>query len=140
MADDHAQPLLEEDNNPSWVTLPQENSKNNKAAAGSSGSSVASSPWDQAAARISAARPGGSGIGWADAPQNDEKEDDLPRIVLMMRLGNLGAAALLIFGSVRKTASLSRVRIVRPPRERVEGAHSASDALFIRNCRRWETS
>mmetsp|Transcript_20460 Transcript_20460/g.43892 ORF Transcript_20460/g.43892 Transcript_20460/m.43892 type:complete len:116 (-) Transcript_20460:878-1225(-) len=101
MADDHVQPLLDDDQ-PSWVTVA--NDKKGKNKGGTDASSVGSSPWDQAAARLSAVRPDTSNS-WASssAPPigvDAEKENDLPKVVLMMRLGNLGAAALLIFGSV----------------------------------------
>jgi hypothetical protein len=56
---------------------------------------------------------GSINLPWEDPPEEEasaptrrqtnsgERQDNLPKIVLFMRLGNLGAAALLIFGSVR---------------------------------------
>ena len=62
------QPLLNDDQ-PSWVTM-EENDESNQ--------------------------PNRSG----PASSSREKEE-LPKIILFMRLGNIGAAAILIFGSVR---------------------------------------
>ena len=62
------QPLLNDDQ-PSWVTI-EENDESNQ--------------------------PNRSG----PASSSREKEE-LPKIILFMRLGNIGAAAILIFGSVR---------------------------------------
>lgn len=81
--DEHAQPLLEDDQ-PSWVTLAEEGDNDTGA---ESSPLTGSSPWDEAAARPNSRR--------------QQKDDDLPQIVLLMRLGNIGAAALLIVGSVR---------------------------------------
>mmetsp|Transcript_10688 Transcript_10688/g.22663 ORF Transcript_10688/g.22663 Transcript_10688/m.22663 type:complete len:243 (-) Transcript_10688:177-905(-) len=120
--DEHVQPLLEDDN-PSWVTLPNDENNNGgskqKTKALSSNSSVGSSPWDQAAARLKETKPDISNS-WANDPtsnsgnngEEQDNEDDLPRIVLLMRLGNMGAASLLIFGSVgsiTKIFSLSKM-------------------------------
>lgn len=122
--DEHVQPLLEDDN-PSWVTLPnKENNNESKQkspeALSSSNSSVGSSPWDQAAARLKETKPDFSNS-WANDPtfsgngngeEEQDNEDDLPRIVFLMRLGNMGAASSLIFGSVgsiTKIFSLSKM-------------------------------
>lgn len=40
--------------------------------------------------------------------QAGSSEDDLPKIILLMRLGNLGAAALLIFCSVSADVYIHR--------------------------------
>lgn len=105
MDDEHVQPLLDDDN-PSWVTLAKEdeskNSSNSLWGGGSASTSTGSSPWDQAAARLNATRPNNSATATNSGSSSGSqgKDDDLPKIVLLMRLGNLGTAALLIFGSV----------------------------------------
>ena len=104
MDDDHVQPLLEEDDQPSWVTLSKDAGGGGEAIdnAGER-SSGSSSPWDQAAARLNPSQlrnNNWSSSTTTNATSKDEKEDELPKIVLLMRLGNMGAAALLIFGSV----------------------------------------
>jgi len=91
--DETVEPLLGDDSQPSWVTGAQENENNNAS------TSINNSPWDQAAANLTANNNNNNSDTWID-PSQDKKEDDLPKIVLMMRLGNLGAAGLLIFGSV----------------------------------------
>lgn len=100
--DEHVQPLLGDDDQPSWVSLANDDEKNNTSASADR-TATSINPWDQAAARMSN-RTNGNGNSnsdtWLD-PDRDKKEDDLPRIILLMRLGNLGAAGLLIFGSVR---------------------------------------
>eukprot|EP00986_Skeletonema_menzelii_P017645 scaffold20909_cov160-Skeletonema_menzelii.AAC.1 len=85
MDSDHVgdEPLLsgEDDLQPSWVTLANEGEKND----------VNDSLWDRVTARKrnnSASRRSGSGGG------------ELPKLVLIMRLGNILAAGLLIFASV----------------------------------------
>jgi hypothetical protein len=73
------EPLLSDDR-PAWVTMEK-----------NGGAGDAELPWD---------RPSTS----AERKTNNEGEsgaDDLPKIIIFMRLGNLGAAGLLIFGSVR---------------------------------------
>lgn len=94
-ADEHVQPLLDDDDQPSWVSLSKEEDESESVK-----KSTGSSPWDQAAARLSSTAQS-SGLGWEN-PRSDsrDKDDDLPKIVLFMRLGNMGAAGLLIFGSV----------------------------------------
>jgi len=92
MDDQHIEPLLGDDTQPSWVT--QQDDENN-----TTSTSTNNSPWDQAAANLTANNNNNNSDTWID-PSQDKKEDDLPKIVLMMRLGNLGAAGLLIFGSV----------------------------------------
>jgi hypothetical protein len=77
------QPLLNDDQ-PSWVTM-----ENTDAA------DESELPWDRLKSSPPTRRqssPGGGCI-----------KEDIPKIVLFMRLGNLCAAALLIFGSVRST-------------------------------------
>ena len=92
--DEHIQPLLGgDDTQPSWVTGPQDDENN------TTSTSTNNSPWDQAGANLTASSNNDNSDTWID-PSQDKKEDDLPKIVLMMRLGNLGAAGLLIFGSV----------------------------------------
>ena len=98
MDDEHVQPLLEDDDQPSWVTLAKEGEGGSGSNNGGS-SSPLSSPWDQAAARLSAIQTNGGSA--PSGRQESSDDDDLPRIVLLMRLGNMGAAGLLIFGSVR---------------------------------------
>ena len=93
MDDQHIEPLLGDDTQPSWVTTQQDDENN------TTSTSTNNSPWDQAAANLTANNNNNNSDTWID-PSQDEKEDDLPKIVLMMRLGNLGAAGLLIFGSV----------------------------------------
>ncbi|KAL7550712.1 hypothetical protein ACHAWF_013928 [Thalassiosira exigua] len=100
--DDHVQPLLDDDQ-PSWVTLANEGEGDGSAVGGRTGNSRGSSPWDQAAARLNlnASARGSTGAApLGNRDQRQKNEDDLPKIVLLMRLGNIGAAALLIFGSV----------------------------------------
>ena len=92
--DGTVEPLLGDDSQPSWVTGAQEDENN------TTSTSTNNSPWDQAAANLTANNNNNNNSDtWID-PSQDKKEDDLPKIVLMMRLGNLGAAGLLIFGSV----------------------------------------
>ena len=62
------QPLLNDDQ-PSWVTMEENDESTNQ-------------------------RP-------VSSSQEDKGGDELPKIILFMRLGNMGAAAILIFGSVR---------------------------------------
>jgi hypothetical protein len=66
------------------------------------------SPWDRASASP-VAGASSDDVDGTDAPTDGggarkgrREEDDLPRIVMMMRLGNVAAAAMLIFGSVRR--------------------------------------
>ena len=97
MSDDHAEPLL--DSEPSWVMA-----ASGASASGGSGPPIAgASPWDQAAARTTAdeAPAGRGGGGNGGRPPEEADADDLPKVVLFVRLANMGAAALLIFGSVR---------------------------------------
>merc|ERR1712086_523783 len=56
--------------------------------------------------RLSGTAENANPLGWGERPQEEKKDDELPKIVLLMRLGNMGAAALLIFGSV---SSLSHI-------------------------------
>ena len=128
MDDDHVQPLLEqEDDQPSWVTLSKDAGGNNGEATAdaderSSAASGSFSPWDQAAARLNAASHSQSSQllrnnnnNWSSSTTTtttNEKEDGLPKIVLLMRLGNMGAAALLIFGSVSVLSNLARIFLV----------------------------
>lgn len=101
MSDQHLEPLLGDDGQPSWASSPS--------SPDDGGASPSSSPWDQAASRLpdsdeSSARNGSGGDPrWAD-PRADGNGDgggeDLPRVVLLVRLGNMGAASALIFGSV----------------------------------------
>lgn len=98
--EDHVQPLLGgDDDQPSWVTLAKE-----EEAANNKKQKTNNSPWDQAASRLNASRPNSinnNSDTWQNGGGSREKDDDeLPKIVLFMRLGNLAAAALLIFGSV----------------------------------------
>lgn len=93
MDDQHIKPLLGDDSQPSWVTGAQEDENNTTT------TSTNNLPWDQAAANLTANNNNNNSDTWID-PSQDKKEDELPKIVLMMRLGNLGAAGLLIFGSV----------------------------------------
>jgi hypothetical protein len=104
MSDEHVQPLLEDDDQPSWVTMAAEGDGNTTA---TSDSASGSSPWDQAVSRLSGTAENANPLGWGERPQEEKKDDDLPKIVLLMRLGNMGAAALLIFGSVRIRSLLS---------------------------------
>ncbi len=66
-----------------------------------------SSPWDRASASLAAAASSDDVDGTDTTPDGGgsahrgDKEVDLPRIVMLMRLRNVAAAALLIFGSVR---------------------------------------
>lgn len=68
-----------------------------------------SSPWDSAFASPTAGTSSDD-VDGTNAPTDGggarkggrEEEDDLPRIVMLMRLGNVVAAAMLIFGSVRR--------------------------------------
>ncbi|KAL9186275.1 hypothetical protein ACHAXT_005513 [Thalassiosira profunda] len=99
MDDAHVQPLLgEDDDQPSWVTLAKEGESSD-----ASGASAGSSPWDHAASRL---RPNNNNSNWADAPARERRDDELPRVVLLMRLGNMGAAALLVFGSVGQLTNI----------------------------------
>ncbi|KAL7536006.1 hypothetical protein ACHAXR_006855 [Thalassiosira sp. AJA248-18] len=86
--DDHVQPLLE----PSWAN--QEGDSITTDDAGLGGAAGPSTPWDEAASRV------GQNIAANSSNQEEKDDDDLPKIVLVMRLGNMGAASLLIFGSV----------------------------------------
>jgi hypothetical protein len=66
-----------------------------------------SSPWGLASASLTAGASSDD-VDGTDAPTDGGgakegcEEDDLPRIVMLMRLGNVAAAAMLIFGSVRR--------------------------------------
>eukprot|EP00804_Cyclotella_cryptica_P011022 CCRYP_017505-RA/>CCRYP_017505-RA protein AED:0.21 eAED:0.21 QI:0/0/0/1/1/1/2/0/219 len=74
------QPLLNDDQ-PSWVTM------ENTDEAGES-----ELPWDR--------HNSSSSIRGRSKPGGGSVNEDIPKIVLFMRLGNLCAAALLIFGSI----------------------------------------
>ena len=66
-----------------------------------------STPWDRASTSLAAAASSDDVDGTNTTPDGSssahrgDEEVDLPRIVMLMRLGNVAAAALLIFGSVR---------------------------------------
>lgn len=91
MDDDHVRPLLEDDDQPSWVTL--QGSDDSRSTAGST-----QSAWDRLAA--AAKKTNRSAKNGGGNRQEKSSDDGLPRIVLFMRLGNLAAAGLVIFGSV----------------------------------------
>ena len=86
MESDHVgdEPLLlsGEDDQPSWVTLADEGEKND----------VNDSLWD----RVTSRRRNNS----TSRRSSSDNGDDLPRLVLLMRLGNILAAGLLISASV----------------------------------------
>ena len=102
MSDQHLEPLLGDDGQPSWASSPS--------SPDDGGGGGGASPWDQAASRLpdsdeSSARNNNNNGGdprWADprADGNGDGGEDLPRVVLIVRLGNMGAASALIFGSV----------------------------------------
>ena len=101
MDGEHARPLLDSDQ-ASWVTLTRESQddENNSSSLDGDGggweSSSAwqkSSPWDQAS---SATR--GS---WSGAKSNRGKNNESTTFITLLRVGNMIAAALLIYGSVR---------------------------------------
>ena len=80
------EPLLSDDQ-PSWVTMGNVDDDKNS-----------DEPWD---------RPDESPLRKSNSGE-DRIVDDLPKIILFMRLGNIGAAALLIFGSVRRIFCFNR--------------------------------
>jgi len=90
MDDDHVRPLLEDDDQPSWVTL---QGSDDRSTAGST-----QSAWDRLAA--AAKKSNRSAKNGGGNRQEKSSDDGLPRIILFMRLGNLAAAGLVIFGSV----------------------------------------
>lgn len=77
------QPLLNDDH-PSWVTMENTDTADESEL-----------PWDRPKSSPPTRRQGSPGGG--------SNKEDIPKVVLFMRLGNVCAAALLIFGSVRST-------------------------------------
>ncbi len=80
-----------------------------------------SSPWDSASASP-AGVASSDDVDGTDAPTDGGgarkggcEEDDLPRIVMLMRLGNVAAAAMLIFGSVRRDDDAPALLTPPPP-------------------------
>ena len=92
MDDEHVRPLLEDDDQPSWVTL--QGPDDSRSTAGST-----QSAWDRLAAAAKKTNRSAKN-GGGNNRQAKSSDDELPRIVLFMRLGNLAAAGLVIFGSV----------------------------------------
>ncbi len=81
--DELAQTLLDDDQ-PSWVTLSKEVDENSGLGGGVGGDGR-SSAWDRRSSNV-----GKKNI-----------TDELPSFIPLLRLGNMGAAILLIYGSVR---------------------------------------
>jgi hypothetical protein len=95
-------PLLDDDE-PSWLDVSDDG-----VPPGAVARSRESSPWDvlaSAAANDNRGQRSGTNTSSAQSPstgdENNVNDDiNLPRIVMFMRLGNVFAAVLLIFGSV----------------------------------------
>ncbi len=86
--DDLAQTLLDNDQ-PSWVTLFEEehDNDNNGNFGTNGGADVRSSAWDR-----------NNNVG--KMMNHRGKNNELPKFIPILRLGNMGAAMLLIYGSV----------------------------------------
>jgi hypothetical protein len=99
-------PLLDDDD-PSWLDVSDDGGP------GAVARSRESSPWDVSAANDNRGQSGTSSIAQSigDVVNDD---DNLPRIVTFMRIGNVLAAILLIVGSVSVVPDITLAKNTRP--------------------------